>query len=446
MVGIEFLVVFLLICLNGLLAGSELAMVSARPSRLEQRAAEGNAGAITALRLHAQPDRFLSTIQIGITLIGVGTGALGGATLADPVGNVLAYIPGIGEQAGDRIAVAVVVIGITYLSLVVGELVPKRIALQQADRVSIFMSRPLSIMSSATAPVVTVLAKSSDVVLRLLGAKPTDGPSVTAEEVQHLLREGTESGVFEHAERRMVEGIFDIGDRTAGELMTPRHRVVFLDVTDVPEENRRLMQASSHSHYPVCEGSTDNVIGIVSTRALWAQALRDESFDLRTAMNEAHFVPEIAPVLDVVDQMRRSRTRDSIVVDEYGGIAGLITLDDVLSDVVGELDDVTNTGIKGSTLRDDGSWLLDGGFPAHEARELLDIRELPGEEDGRFETMGGFVMDQLGHIPNAGEHVEVEGYRIEVVDMDGNRIDKLLVEKIRVGGERNGQVGESDDE
>lgn len=430
MVGIEFLVVFLLICLNGLLAGSELAMVSARPSRLEQRAEEGSAGAVTALRLHAEPDRFLSTVQIGITLIGVGTGALGGATLSDPVGDVIAFVPGIGDQAGDRIAVAVVVIVITYLSLVVGELVPKRVALQQAERVSILMARPLSVMSRVTAPVVTVLAKSSDVVLRLIGQHGANEQPVSAEEVHHLLREGREAGVFEHAETRMVEGIFDIGDRAAGELMTPRHRVVFLDVTDSSEANRQLMHATSHSHYPVCEGSTDNVIGIVSARGLWAQALRDEPFDLKAAMDEPHFVPEIAPVLDVIEQMRKNGTRDSMVVDEYGGIAGLITLDDVLSDVVGELDEVTNTGIKGSTQREDGSWLLDGNFPAHEARELLKIRELPGEEDGHFETMGGFVMDQLGHIPGAGEHVEAEGYRIEVVDMDGHRIDKLLVDRV----------------
>jgi len=428
--GIEFLLVFILIVLNGVLAMSELAVVSAKTSRLEQKAEDGSAGARVALELAAEPDRFLSTVQIGITLIGVLTGAFGGATLADPVGDVLALIPGISASTGDHIAVIVVVMAITYLALVIGELVPKRIALQQAEQVSILMSRPLRTLSSFTAPVVTVLAKSSDIILRLIGQHGAERDSVSADEVHHLLREGREVGVFEHAETEMVAGIFDIGDRTAGELMTPRHRVVFLDVTDAPEHNRELILETGHSNYPVCDGSTDHVIGMVSMRGLWNQSLRDEPFDLRSAMAPAHFVPEIAPVLDVIEQMRQGGTRDSLVVDEYGGIAGLITLDDVLSDVIGELDEDSNTGIKGSTRRDDGSWLLDGNFPAHEARELLDIDELPGEEDGHFETMGGFVMDQLGHIPKAGESVSVEGYRVEVVGMDGHRIDTLLVKRI----------------
>jgi putative hemolysin len=416
---------------NGLLAMSELAVVSSKESRLQQRADDGSEGAKVALELAAEPDRFLSTVQIGITLIGVGTGAIGGAALSEPVGNMLARIPGLGEATATTIAAAVVVIGITYLSLVIGELVPKRLALKQAETMAILMSRPLKRMSAITAPIVTVLAWSSDLVLRLIGQHGVGEPSVSEDEVHHLLREGREAGVFEHAETQMVAGIFDIGDRTAGELMTPRHRVVFLDVEDSDEHNRALMQQESHSHYPVCEGSSDNVIGVVSTRSLWDQALRGQKFDLRAAMSEPHFVPEIAPVLTVIEQMRTSGTRDALVVDEYGGVAGLITLDDVLSDVVGELDEDTNTGIKGSFRRDDGSWLLDGNFPAHEARELLDISELPGEEDGHFETVGGFVMDQLGRIPEAGDHVDVEGYRIEVVDMDGNRIDKLLVWRVK---------------
>lgn len=429
MVGIEFLLVVVLIVLNGLLSMSELAIVSARPSRLHHRAEEGSTGAKVALALAEEPDRFLSTVQIGITLIGVGTGALGGAALSGPVADLLGTIPGVGEKTANSIAVAVVVVVITYLSLVIGELVPKRLALQQAERIAMTMARPLQLLSTATAPIVTLLAWSSDVVLRLLGQQDVNAEPVTEEEVQHLLREAREAGVFQRAETEMVEGVFDIGDRTAAELMTPRHRVTFLDLTRPDDENRDLMRRAVHSHYPVCEGSTDNVVGTVSTRDLWQQHLRGEPFDLRAVMREPHFVPEIAPALAVVEQMRTLGTRDAIVVDEYGGVSGLLTMSDVLSDVVGELDDETNTGIKGSIRRDDGSWLLDGNFPAHETRELLDIDELPGEEEGRFETIGGFVMDQLGHIPTAGEHVQVQGYRIEVVDMDGNRIDKLLVQR-----------------
>lgn len=429
MVGIEFLIVFLLICLNGVLAMSELAVVSARTSRLQQKADEGSAGARVAMELAAEPDRFLSVVQIGITLIGVGTGALGGARLSGPVGDVLANVPGIGARTANSVAGIVVVLVITYLSLVIGELVPKRIALQQAETMATMMARPLKVMSAITAPVVTLLAWSSDIVLRLIRQHGGEEPTVSEDEVHHLLREAREAGVFELAETEMVAGIFDIGDRTAGELMTPRHRVVFLDVTEPDEANRKLMEESSHSHYPVCDGTTDNVIGMVSTRQLWTQSLKGTGFDIRAAMSDAHFVPEVAPVLSVMEQMRVAGTPDAMVVDEYGGISGLITLDDVFSDVVGELDEVSNTGIKGSTLREDGSWLLDGNFPAHETRELLDIEELPGEEEGNFETIGGFVMDQLGHIPTDGETVRIENYRIEVIDMDGNRIDKLLVQR-----------------
>ena len=430
MVGIEFLVVFLLIVLNGLLAMSELAVVSAKTSRLQQKAEEGSEGARVALELQAEPDRFLSTVQIGITMIGVGTGALGGAALAEPVGGWIANIPGIGVATAESVAVVAVVVLITYLSLVIGELVPKRVALRKAEAMASLMSRPLKRMSMITAPIVTLLAWSSDIVLRIIGQHGGDAPTVTEDEVHHLLRQAREAGVFEPSETRMVAGVFDIGDRTAGELMTPRHRVVFLDVTEQDETNRVLMEETSHSHYPVCEASTDNVIGMVSTRSLWLQSLRNEPFDLRAAMQEPEFTPEIAPVLSVIEQMRTTGTRSVVVVDEYGGVAGLITLNDVLSDIVGELDENTNTGIKGSIRRDDGSWLLDGNFPAHETRELLEIKELPGEEEGNFETIGGFVMDQLGRIPKAGEHVEVEGYRVEVVDMDGHRIDKLLVHRL----------------
>ncbi len=429
MVALQFVIVFLLIVVNGLLAMSELAVVSAKRSRLEQRAEDGSVGAKVALELVDEPDRFLSTVQIGITLIGVGTGALGGATLAGPVGAWISAIPGVSERMGATIAGFVVVLTITYLSLVIGELVPKRIALAQAEAVAIMMSRPLKMLARLTAPIVTLLAWSSDIVLRLIGQHGVDQQAVTDEDVHHLLREGREAGVFDWAETEMVEGIFDIGDRTAAELMTPRHRVTFLDLGDSAEENRDLMRNAPHSDYPVADGSTDNVVGMVSTRGLWQQHLRGEPFDLRAAMQEPHFVPEISPALTVLEQMRKLGTRDALVVDEYGGIAGLITMSDMMSEVVGELDSHTNTGIKGSVQREDGSWLLDGNFPAHETRELLDIDELPGEKEGRFETIGGFVMDQLGHIPTAGEHVTVENYRIEVVDMDGNRIDKLLVQR-----------------
>jgi putative hemolysin len=424
--GLNLLIVLILIVLNGLLSMSELAIVSARTSRLQQRAEAGNRGARAAIDLADHPSRFLSTVQIGITLIGVVNGAFGGATLSGPLADQLARIPGL-ERYSSQVATLVVVVLITYLSLVIGELVPKRIALQQAESVASLMAPAMVVLSRVSGPVVAFLSWSGDRVLRVLGIKPSTEPEITAEEIELLIKQGNEAGVFRDSERQMVEGVFDIGDRSAGELMTPRHRIEFLNLANPEEDNRRIMAESPHNFYPVCDGSTDNVVGIVATRELWRRQLNGEPTLIREAMAPALFVPEVAAIPGVMDQMRHSRSAMAIVVDEYGGIEGLLTFNDVLSDVVGEIDDPHRTNVKGGVRRDDGSWLFDGEFPAHELREVLDIGSLPGEDEGRYETIGGFVMDQLGHIPNAAEGFNWGDFRYEVMDMDGNRIDKVMV-------------------
>jgi putative hemolysin len=430
--GFEFLILLLLILLNGMLAMSELAVVSARTSRLQQRAADHVRGAHAALDLAENPNRFLSTVQIGITLIGIVTGAFGGATLSGPLANLLGGIPGLGSYS-DQVGVFVVVVFITYLSLLIGELVPKRLALQQAEAIACLVAPAMTKLSRIASPVVALLAISSDVVIRLLGIKASNEPAVTEEEVDLLLQQGAEAGIFHESERRMVAGVFDIGDRSANELMTPRHAIDFLDLLQPDEVNRKVMAEHPHNFYPVCEGSTDNVVGVVATRELWRRHLNGEPTDLRSAMEPALFVPEISPILPIIDQMRHQRSSMAIVVDEYGGVEGLLTLNDVLSDVVGEIDDPQRTNIKGGVRRDDGSWLLDGVFPAHELRELFDIEHLPGEDEGRFETLAGFVMDQLGVIPSVGDAFTWSAFRFEVVDMDGIRIDKVLVSRIDPG-------------
>jgi len=424
--GLQLIIVLLLIVINGLLAMSELAVVSARTSRLQQRAAEGDRGAQAAIDLAANPTRFLSTVQIGITLIGIITGAFGGATLSGPLSNALSRVPFL-DRYSDPIGVAIVVAVITYLSLIIGELVPKRIALQQTERVACLVAPPMTLLSRAAAPLVAFLSHSGDTVLRLIGSKASDEPDISEEEIQLLIKQGAEAGIFHESERAMVTGVFDIGDRSASELMTPRHRVEFLDVTQPPDVNFQIMANTPHNFYPVSEGSTDHVIGVVATRELWRRHIKGESTDIREAMEPALFVPEIAPIITVIDQMRHQRVVMAIVVDEYGGVEGLVTLNDVLSDVVGEIDDPHATNIKGGNKRDDGSWLLDGVFPAHELRELLNIESLPGEDEGRFETVGGFVMNHLGHIPSPAESFVWDGIRYEVMDMDGFRIDKVLV-------------------
>ncbi len=433
MAGLQLIIVLLLIVLNGLLAMSELAVVSARTSRLQQLAADGKRGAQAAIDLTANPTRFLSTVQIGITLIGIVTGAFGGATLSGPLSNALSRVPVL-DRYSDPLGVAIVVAVITYLSLIIGELVPKRIALQQAERVACLVAPPMTLLSRVAAPIVAFLSVSGDTVLRLIGSKVSNEPDISEEEIQLLIKQGADAGIFHESERDMVTGVFDIGDRNASELMTPRHLVEFLDITQTPETNFQIMATTPHNFYPVCEGSTDLVIGVVATRELWRRHIMGESVDIREAMGPALFVPEIAPIVTVIEQMRHQGVVMAIVVDEYGGVEGLVTLNDVLSDIVGEIDDPDATNIKGGDRRDDGSWLLDGVFPAHELRELLSIESLPGEDEGRFETIGGFVMNQLGHIPSPAESFVWEGVRYEVVDMDGFRIDKVLVSPLADGG------------
>jgi putative hemolysin len=428
-IGLELAIVLLLIVLNGVLAMSELAIVSARTSRLEQRARAGDNGARIAIELAEDPNKFLSTVQIGITLIGIINGAYGGATLSGPFADLLGKIPGL-ESYADQISAIVVVLVITYLSLIIGELVPKQLALQRAETFAAMMAPAMKLLAKISAPIVWFLSVSSDFVLGLLRAEHSDEPAVTEEEVKILLKQATDAGVFERAEQELVSGVFGIGDRTAGELMTPRHQMVFLDVTQPEEVHLQRMAESGHGAFPVCEGSTDNVVGVVTSRNLWRRHLRGESTGIRDAIEPALFVPEIAPVLSIVEQMRDRGTTMAIVIDEYGGVEGILTFDDIFGDVVDEIGAEEGDEIKGAHRRADGSWLLDGGFAAHEVRELFNIRELDGEDEGRFETVGGFVMDQLGRIPEPGESVNVGGYRIEVVDMDGNRIDKVLISPI----------------
>jgi putative hemolysin len=322
----------------------------------------------------------------------------------------------------------VVVLLITYLSLIIGELVPKQLALQRTETAAAMVAPAMQTLAKLTAPIVWFLSVSNEFVLKLLRADQVNEPAVTEEEVKVLLMQATEAGIFERAEQEMVAGVFGLGDRTAGELMTPRHAIVFLDLSESDDENMSRMATTHYQVYPVCDGSTDNVVGVVSTRDLWHQHVADKEVSIRETLRPALFVPEISPVLSVLQQMRDNKAPVAIVIDEYGGVEGLLTINDVLGGVVDEIgahegDDV----VEGATQRDDGTWLVDGQLGAHEVRELFGIKELPGEEAGRFETIGGFILDQLGHIPVEGEFVEAEGHRMEVIDMDGHRIDKVHI-------------------
>ncbi len=430
MVGLHIAVIILLVLMNGVLAMSELAIVSARPNRLNQMAAEGNRGAGFAAELATDPSKFLSTVQIGITLIGIGSGAFGGATLTEPVAGLLGRLPGLSSNS-TQIAGIVVVAGITYLSLIIGELVPKRLALHDPEKMASLVAPLMKFLSSLFRPVVWFLSISNEGVLKVLRIQESEEPNITEDEIRVMLMQATDAGIFERAEQEMVAGVFGLGDRTAGELMTPRHAIKWIDVVEPDSVNIKTISDSAYSTYPVMDDKPDNVIGTVSMQSLLQQHLAGEALDIRKAMEPALFVPEILPVLEVLKVMRDEKAKMAIVIDEYGGVEGLITGQDVISGMVDELGSATAEGgpedNEDARLQPDGSWLVEGQLGAHDFRELFNIDELEGEEAGRFETIAGYVLDKLGHIPKVGESVETVGYTVEVVAMDGYRIDQVKV-------------------
>jgi putative hemolysin len=416
----------LLIIANGIFAMSEIAIVSSRRARLKQLADEGHAGAEAALKLSEHPTRFLSTVQIGITLVGIFAGAFGGATLAKPIADSLRTIPAL-EIYADGIGLFLVSLAIAYLSLVIGELVPKRLGLNNPERIASAVAGPMSVLSVVASPVVKLLTLSTEVILRLLGLKPSDAPPVTEEEIKIMMEQGAEAGVFQEAEQDMIENVFRLDERRISTIMTPRPDIVWLDVDDPPEENRQKIIESEHSYFPVYQETQDNVLGVVSVKNLWARIDEGRMPDLRACLSKPPFVPESMPALKVLEQMRQSGMRMALVINEYGSVEGLVTLIDIMQAIVGDMPEHDELNDVWAVQREDGSWLMDGLLDIHDLKEMLDIKELPAEERGTYQTLGGFVMMQLGRIPNPADHFEWDGFRFEVMDMDGRRVDKVLV-------------------
>ncbi|MDQ2654807.1 MAG: hemolysin family protein [Chloroflexota bacterium] len=423
--AVEIGLLLLLIVLNGVFAMSEMAIASSRKTRLQQWAADGSAGATAALKLADQPNQFLATVQIGITLIGIVTGFFGGSALSAPVALQLSRIPALAPYS-EIISIVLVVGLVTYLSLVVGELVPKRLALQSPERLAALVAPPMTVLSRIASPIVQLLGATSDVILRVLGVRHAEDSPVTEEEIAILLQEGTAAGVFTPGEHELLEGVFDLGDRDVQDLMTPRYRLVALDLNAPLAENLRKMADSPHHLFPVYEGELDNLVGMVPVKTLWAASLSGEPIDLRALAEPALIVPESMPALDAVKRFRRRPNTAAMVVDEYGGVQGLLSLHDLVEAITGDLGE-TPEGTDEAVQRADGSWLLDGALPAHQVRSLLQAGPLPGEESGDFETLGGFLMASLGRIPDVGDTFDWDDRRFEVVDMDGRRIDRVLV-------------------
>jgi putative hemolysin len=430
MVSLELAAVLFLILLNGFFAMSELAVVSARKIRLQQMAEEGRRGAAVALALQEDPSRFLSTVQIGITLIGVINGAVGGATLAARLGPWIDGLPGM-EGYGQEVALALVVIAITYLSLIAGELVPKRIALNNAEGIATFAAPIMRGLSKATAPFVWLLGASTEAMLKLLRVPEKPEQTVTEEEVKSLIAEGTASGVFDPDEKRMIEGVMRLADRTVRSIMTPRPEVMWLDIDDQLDNIKRDIRDSGHSRLPVCRGDLDDVLGIVHTKDLLHRMLEGDALDLRPAVRDALVVHDGTEVMRLMELFKQSGEQMAVVVDEYGSVEGIATLTDVLEGIAGELPDIGDEDAD-IVRRADGSLLIDGMMAVEEVEAHLGLKSLRDEESG-YHTLAGFLLFKFGHIPTAGEMVEHDGYRFEVVDMDGRRIDKVLVSASGVG-------------
>lgn len=418
----EILLVFLLIVANGVFSMSETAVVSARKARLQQRAETGDEKARHALALAEQPNTFLATVQIGITLIGILSGAFGGARLSEPLGELLDGLPAIGDYA-DTVAFSLVVLIITYLSLVVGELVPKRIALNSPEGIASAVAGPMSRIASLVAPIAHLLGISTDGLLRLLRIRQSDDAPITEEEVGVLLEQGARSGVFLPEERDMTARIFALADDRVAGLMTPRPDVVWLDLDWDDDEIVRAVVESPYSRFPVGRGSIDRVTGVVRAKDLLAAS---RPRDLAALSSPPLLVLETTPALQALERFRRAGEHLALVVDEYGGTAGVLSLQDILEAIVGDLPGAGEPQLRAAVRRDDGSWLLDGSLSADDVEDHLDLRTLPGSAEGLFETLGGFVLTQLGHIPAVGEQFTWGGWRFEVVDMDGNRVDKVL--------------------
>lgn len=426
--ALPVLIVLLLILVNGFFAMAEIALVSARRARLQPLAAEGNAGADAALELKSDPSRLLATVQIGITMIAVLSGTFGQATLGDTLQREIENGGGPFAPYAHAISMAVVVIGISYFSLILGELVPKRIALVHPEGIAAAVSRFMRGLSLAAAPVEWLLSTSTDLILRLLPLRG-EPQGVTDEEIGFMLREGVAAGHIPVGETAIVEMALRLGDRRVSAVMTPRTQVEFLDLDDRDEEIRKRIRDSAFSRFPVVQGGEHQLAGIVQVKDLLAASLSGEPFNLRAALRSPLFLPNTVTVLRALEVFKSTGEPLALVVDEYGDLEGLVTLTDILEALVGDIPEIGQTDQR-IVRREDGTWLIDGMLPLDELKQVLGVTHLPGE-DPEFHTLGGYMMARLNRVPLVADRVTADGFRFEVVDMDGRRVDRVLIVPIK---------------
>mgnify|MGYP001146270508 FL=1 len=405
---------------------AELAVVSSRKARLQQRASKGDARAQQALAQANNPNELLSTVQIGITLIGILAGAFGGATIAEEIGALFARVSWL-EAYSEALGVGLVVIVITYLSLILGELAPKRLALYNPEAIAMRLARPMQVLAKITRPVNHLLTLSTDAVVRLVGGHPSQEPVVTEEEVRVLIEQGTQIGIFEREEEEMIKGVLRLDDQSLGGLMTPRRQVVWLDLAETMDETLEKILHSGHGRFPLVDGNDEEILGIVHSQDLLGQVLSGQPLDMIAVMRPALFVPEGTLVLDLLAMLKQHGSDMAIVIDEYGSAEGIVTSNDVLEMIVGALPSDHVPEEPDARQREDGSWLVDGMLSINLLKEMLGVDELPGEKQVRYQTLGGLVLAQIGAIPGPGSAFDWDKYHFEVLDMDGNRVDKVLI-------------------
>ena len=420
----QLLIILLLVLLNGVLAMSEIAVVSARRGRLQQRAEDGSQGAKVALDLAEDPNRFLSTVQVGITLVGVIAGAFGGTTVGRQLGEWLEANTALPESYTEPAGVALIVVLTTYLSLVLGELVPKRLAMQFPDAISARIAVPMNNLSRIAAPVVWLLSKSTDGLLRLMNIDPDEEPSLSDAEVVNMVKEGSQDGVFEEGEVQMVRGVLQLDDTPVANIMTARPEIHVLNMTDNFDTIQQTILTTPHSFYPVSNGDMDNIVGIIKAKDLLKPLIAGDNVDLKRVIRPPMFIPGMTTASRALEVFKASGTQMALVVGEYGGGEGLLTLNDIIEEIFGDVDADEPEVVQ----REDGSWLLDGRMPLSRFEDILPEQTTLNEVDlGDYRTLAGFIMAQLDRVPRIGDHFIYAGLRFEVVDMDAARIDRVLV-------------------
>jgi putative hemolysin len=415
---------FFLIVLNALFAMSEMALTASRKARLQVMVETGDAGAVAAMELHEDPTKFLSTVQIGITSIGVLNGIVGDAAFSAPFSHWLEHAVGLHDRAAEISATAMVVALITVLTIIFGELVPKRLGQMYPESVARLVAQPMNWLSMATRPLVRALSFCTESTLHLIGVRGGPSRSVTEEEIAASLEEGVDAGVIEAQEHQMVRNVFRLDERKVSSIMIPRSEIVWLDAAALPADVLKVVSADEHSRYPVCRGGLDDVVGVVSAQSLLQQVMSGAALEVTERLQPPVFVPETLSGMELLDQFRASSVQVVFVVDEYGVVQGMVTVRDVLEAIAGEF--TTPSDDAWAVRREDGTWLFDGLIPATELKDRLDLKDLPQEDRGRYNTLAGLIMLLLGRLPDVTDSVEWEGWRFEVVDLDGKRIDKVL--------------------